>query len=90
MAEQLGGKRSGFVGKIFMGPDFEAARNRLRDLFGQVRVLRPEGVRSNSFEVFLVGLDKRAGATLLADTEDTAGDDAPPPEADREDEPDEN
>ncbi len=81
MAEQLGGKRSGFVGKIFMGPDFEAARNRLRDLFGQVRVLRPEGVRSNSFEVFLVGLDKRAGATLLADTDDTEVEDPthPPP-----------
>lgn len=59
MAERLGGASSSFVGKIFMGPDFELARERLRDLYGEARILRPEGVRSNSFEVFLVGLQKR-------------------------------
>lgn len=59
MAEKLGGEGSSFVGKIFMGPDFEEARERLRVLFDQVRILRPEGVRSNSFEVFLVGSHKR-------------------------------
>lgn len=49
-----------FVGKIFMGPDFEHARKRLRELYGEVRVLRPEGVRSVSFEVFLVGIGRKA------------------------------
>jgi 23S rRNA (uridine2552-2'-O)-methyltransferase len=59
MAELLGGDGSSFVGKIFMGPDFEAARARLRKLFTEVRVIRPEGVRASSFEVFLVAKGKR-------------------------------
>jgi len=64
MAEKLGGKGSSFVGKIFMGPDFEMARERLRDQYEQARILRPEGVRSNSFEVFLVGLKKLTAPAL--------------------------
>jgi len=48
-----------FVGKIFMGAEFEASRARTREVFGQVRVIRPAGTRPNSVEVFLVGLQKR-------------------------------
>jgi 23S rRNA (uridine2552-2'-O)-methyltransferase len=59
MAVRLGGQGSSFVGKIFMGPDFELAREETRAHFGQVRLIRPEGVRSNSFEIFVVGADKR-------------------------------
>ncbi len=59
MAARLGDQGSSFVGKIFMGPDFELAREQTRELFAQVRLIRPEGVRPNSFEIFLVGLEKR-------------------------------
>lgn len=48
-----------FVGKIFMSDDFTAAREALRALFAEVRTLRPEGTRSSSVEVFLVGLQRK-------------------------------
>lgn len=55
------GKKGGhFVGKIFMSAEFEDARARLRELYAEVRTLRPEAVRKNSVEVFLVALDKKA------------------------------
>lgn len=50
-----------FVGKIFMGEDFEASRAKTREVFEEVRVIRPEGTRANSVEVFLVGLKRRPG-----------------------------
>jgi 23S rRNA (uridine2552-2'-O)-methyltransferase len=48
-----------FVGKIFMGGDFPQAKEAVRQAFEEVRVIRPEGTRSTSFEVFLVGLRRR-------------------------------
>ena len=60
VAERLGKRDSAFVGKIFMGPDFERARARLRTLYAKVDVERPEAVRAQSFECFLVGRHKRA------------------------------
>lgn len=51
---------SSFVGKLFMGAEFEQARARLRELYEQVRCIRPEGTRTNSVEVFLVGLRLKA------------------------------
>jgi 23S rRNA (uridine2552-2'-O)-methyltransferase len=54
-------KGSSFVAKIFMGPDFEAARAALRAEYEEVRTLRPETVRKNSFEVFFVAKQKRRG-----------------------------
>ena len=63
VAERLGKRGSSFVGKIFMGPDFEAARARLRTLYAKVDVERPEAVRKQSFECFLVGRDKRSEPT---------------------------
>ena len=48
-----------FVGKLFMGDDFETARAELRRHFDADRIVRPESTRSTSFEVFLVGLGKR-------------------------------
>jgi len=46
-----------FVGKIFQGPDVEQARTATRERFGTVRFLKPEASRSESYEVFLVGLN---------------------------------
>jgi 23S rRNA (uridine2552-2'-O)-methyltransferase len=51
-----------FVGKIFMSGEFPKAKEAVRRLFEEVRAIRPEGVRSNSFELFLVGLRRRAPA----------------------------
>jgi len=48
-----------FVGKLFMGEDFTQARDAVRALFEEVKVIRPEGTRSSSFEVFLVGLRRK-------------------------------
>jgi len=48
-----------FVGKLFMSEDFVKARDRLRSLYTDVRNIRPEGTRSQSSEVFLVGLGRK-------------------------------
>jgi 23S rRNA (uridine2552-2'-O)-methyltransferase len=42
-----------------MSDEFVKARDALRDLFEDVRTIRPEGTRANSSEVFLVGLKRR-------------------------------
>jgi 23S rRNA (uridine2552-2'-O)-methyltransferase len=51
-----------FVGKVFMGGDFPAAKAEVTELFQSVRVIKPKGTRDNSVEVFLVGLGRRADA----------------------------
>lgn len=48
-----------FVGKIFMGPDFPSAKKRLKELFAEERTIRPEGTRTTSYEIFLIGKGKR-------------------------------
>jgi 23S rRNA (uridine2552-2'-O)-methyltransferase len=60
VAVELGRKGSHFVGKLFMSADFEAARASLVKNYEKVQVIRPDGTRSRSTEVFLVGLKKRA------------------------------
>jgi len=60
VAAALGAPGGSFVGKLFMSDDFTKARDALRDLFDEVRTIRPEGTRSSSGEVFLVGLKKKA------------------------------
>ena len=55
-----------FVGKIFMSDDFTKARDALRSLFAEVRTIRPEGTRSGSGEVFLIGL-RRLSPTEQSD-----------------------
>jgi len=60
IARAHGKPKSSFVGKIFMSDDFGKARDALRKLYADVRTLRPETVRKQSFEVFLVGLGKLA------------------------------
>lgn len=49
-----------FVGKIFQGPELEQAREATRACFDAVRIIKPEASRSESFEVFLVGLGAKA------------------------------
>ncbi len=60
VALALGKPGSSFVGKLFMGGDFPKAKERLRLAYTEVRVLRPDATRAQSFEVFLAGLGKKA------------------------------
>lgn len=48
-----------FVGKIFMGEDFANAKKALKRVFAEDRAIRPEGTRTNSYELFLVGLSRK-------------------------------
>jgi 23S rRNA (uridine2552-2'-O)-methyltransferase len=45
-----------FVGKIFQSGDFPEAQKAVRLAFGDVRIIRPEAVRTESYEVFIAGL----------------------------------
>lgn len=48
-----------FVGKIFQGGEFEEARNLTRELFDEVRIVKPKASRQESYETFFVGLKKK-------------------------------
>ena len=60
VAEKLGKPGGAFVGKIFMGEDFASAKKGVKALYDEERALRPEGTRATSYELFLVGLGKKA------------------------------
>ena len=60
VAERLLRPGGAFVGKIFMGEDFAKAKAETKRLFAEERAIRPEGTRANSYEIFLVGLGKKA------------------------------
>jgi 23S rRNA (uridine2552-2'-O)-methyltransferase len=59
VAAALGAPGSAFVGKIFMSDDLPAARTELRRIYESERLMRPEGTRSVSTEIFAVGAGKR-------------------------------
>jgi 23S rRNA (uridine2552-2'-O)-methyltransferase len=59
IAEQTLRPGGRFVGKIFQGEDFEAARNKMRELFNTVKIIRPKSVRSESYEIYLAGLNRK-------------------------------
>jgi 23S rRNA (uridine2552-2'-O)-methyltransferase len=48
-----------FVGKIFQGPELEQARAATRASFESVKIVKPEASRSESFEIFLVGVSAK-------------------------------
>jgi 23S rRNA (uridine2552-2'-O)-methyltransferase len=52
-----------FVGKIFMGEDFPYARKKIKECYEEDKVIRPEGTRTNSYEVFLIGLGRKPQPT---------------------------
>jgi len=60
VATALGAKGSSFVGKIFMSDDMAVARTELRRHYEGERLIRPEGTRAVSTEIFVVGSRKRA------------------------------
>jgi 23S rRNA (uridine2552-2'-O)-methyltransferase len=56
IAAQRGKTGSSFVGKLFMGPQFAAARRAVAARYSRVHAVRPAGTRRRSCELFLVGL----------------------------------
>lgn len=52
------------VAKIFQGEGFEEVRNRMRKLFGTVKLIKPEASRKESVETFLYAIDFRGGAKV--------------------------
>ncbi len=56
VAQALGKAGSHFVAKIFMSEDFQTARKATGDRYERCQVIRPEGTRQQSSEVFIVGL----------------------------------
>ena len=59
VAREALAKGGSFVGKIFQGPDIEDARRALAEAFAQTRIVKPRASRSESYEIFLVGLGRR-------------------------------
>jgi 23S rRNA (uridine2552-2'-O)-methyltransferase len=60
LADELAGVDSQIVLKLFMSADFKALERALRERYAECRVVRPAATRSQSTEVFLVGLRRRA------------------------------
>src|SRR5262249_23150753 len=52
-----------FVGKLFQGPEFQAAKQRAQEIFETVQITRPKATRSESFEVFFVGKNRKTLTT---------------------------
>jgi 23S rRNA (uridine2552-2'-O)-methyltransferase len=59
VASALGARGGSFVGKIFMSDDLPVARAELQRQYESERLIRPEGTRSVSTEIFVVGSGKR-------------------------------
>jgi 23S rRNA (uridine2552-2'-O)-methyltransferase len=62
VAVDYGDVGSFFVGKIFMSGDFPQAKKAVTDHYETCRVLKPEGTRKSSTEIYLVGVGLRAVA----------------------------
>jgi 23S rRNA (uridine2552-2'-O)-methyltransferase len=59
LSDELAGADSAIVLKLFMSNDFKPLEQALRARYAECRVVRPEATRSQSSEVFLVGLRRR-------------------------------
>jgi 23S rRNA (uridine2552-2'-O)-methyltransferase len=66
VAVALGGERSHFVAKLFMSGDFQEARKGVASHYDKVQVIRPEGTRVQSSEVFVVGLGRKKAAPQIS------------------------
>lgn len=59
VADELGAPASHFVAKLFMSPEFAELKRAIVARYAECRVVRPEATRSQSSEVFLVGLRRK-------------------------------
>jgi 23S rRNA (uridine2552-2'-O)-methyltransferase len=62
VADELAGNDSHIVLKLFMSQEFKALEQALRARYAECRTVRPAATRTQSSEVFLVGLRRRAAA----------------------------
>jgi 23S rRNA (uridine2552-2'-O)-methyltransferase len=60
LAESVLAPGGAFVAKIFQGGDFPKAKAAVKAAFAEVKIVKPEAVRSESYEVFLVGLGRKS------------------------------
>jgi 23S rRNA (uridine2552-2'-O)-methyltransferase len=60
VADQWLVKGGTWIAKLFMSEALVELRKRVREMFNEERIIRPEGTRQVSSEVFLIGLGKRA------------------------------
>jgi len=60
VAVAVGKPGAHYAGKLFMSNDFQSARAALAGHFESVKVIRPEGTRQQSSELFLVGMGLKA------------------------------
>jgi 23S rRNA (uridine2552-2'-O)-methyltransferase len=60
LAVKLGAPGGAFVGKIFMSDDLPLARSELVRHYSRARLIRPQGTRAISMEIFAVASGKRA------------------------------
>ena len=60
VADDLAGPGSSFVVKLFMSPEFGELKKAITARYEECRAVRPEATRSQSTEVFLVGLRRKA------------------------------
>lgn len=62
VCERLLLPKGAMVAKIFRGEGFEVIRARMRGIFSDIRIIKPEASRRESVECFLIGLDRKAPA----------------------------
>jgi 23S rRNA (uridine2552-2'-O)-methyltransferase len=58
IAKRLSKPKSTFLGKLFMSGEFNETKSLVARCYEQVKVLRPEGIRQNSSEVYVLGLGR--------------------------------
>lgn len=66
VADELAAPGSHFVVKLFMSADFAELKRAIVARYTECRVVRPEATRSQSTEVFLVGLGRKSAASPAA------------------------
>jgi 23S rRNA (uridine2552-2'-O)-methyltransferase len=59
VADDLGAPGSHFVAKLFMSPEFGELKRAISTRYAECRAVRPEATRSQSSELFLVGLGRK-------------------------------
>lgn len=59
IAALLGCPGGSFVGKLFMGEGFTDVRDRARELFGKVKMVKPDASRKSSKEQYIVASGKK-------------------------------
>ena len=56
VAKKLSNPNSSFIAKLFMSDNFAQAKASVAQAYRTVRVLRPDGIRQNSSEIYVVGM----------------------------------